>query len=175
MIKFDSENSVLGPCFILLLDNKRRLETALKNIETMKKIVIAVDSDQSSEKIAFNGFQFGLQVNAEIALLSVVDLTMLITEGGVTAKEFAEITVNDYKKNQQMLVDSVFKDYKIKTFVEEGLPHEVILKVAREWNADMIVLGTHGRTGISHLIMGSVAEKVVRHSEIPILIIPIKS
>jgi nucleotide-binding universal stress UspA family protein len=144
-------------------------------MDNMKKIVIAVDNDPTSEKIALNGFQLGLQLNAEIALLSVVDLTMLITEGAITPKEFADITINDYKKNQQMLVDTVFKEYKVKTFVEEGIPHEVILNVAKKWNADIIVLGTHGRTGISHLIMGSVAEKVIRHSEIPVFIIPIKS
>jgi nucleotide-binding universal stress UspA family protein len=143
-------------------------------MENIKKIVIAVDNDPTSEKIALNGFQLGLQLNAEIALLSVVDLTMLITEGAVTPKEFADITINDYKKNQQMLVDTVFKEHKIWTFVEEGIPYEVILNVAKEWDADMIVLGTHGRTGFSHLIMGSVAEKVIRHSEIPVFIIPTK-
>jgi nucleotide-binding universal stress UspA family protein len=144
-------------------------------MDNMKKIVIAVDNDPTSEKIALNGFQLGLQLNAEIALLSVVDLTMLITEGAVTPKEFADITINDYKKNQQMLVDTVFKEYKVKTFVEEGIPYEVILNVAKEWDADIIVLGTHGRTGLSHLIMGSVAEKVIRHSEKPVFIIPVKS
>jgi nucleotide-binding universal stress UspA family protein len=143
-------------------------------MDKMKKIVIAIDNDPTSEKIALNGFQLGLQLNAEIALLSVVDLTMLITEGAITPKEFADITINDYKKNQQMLVDTVFKGYNVKAFVEEGIPHEVILNVAKKWNADIIVLGTHGRTGISHLIMGSVAEKIVRHSEIPVFIIPIK-
>ena len=144
-------------------------------METIKKIVIAVDNDPTSERIALSGFQLGLQLNAEIALLSVVDLTMLITEGAVTPKEFADITINDYKKNQQMLIDTVFKEHKIWTFVEEGTPSEVILNVAKEWDADIIVLGTHGRTGFSHLIMGSVAEKIVRHSEIPVFIIPIKS
>ncbi|SHM57161.1 universal stress protein [Flavobacterium xinjiangense] len=144
-------------------------------MDNMKKILIAVDNDPTSEKIALNGFQLASQLNAEIALLSVVDLTMLITEGAVTPKEFADITINDYKKNQQMLIDTVFKDYKVCTFVEEGIPHEVILKVAQEWDANIIVLGTHGRTGISHLIMGSVAEKIVRHSEIPVFIIPSKS
>lgn len=144
-------------------------------MENIKKIVIAVDNDPTSERIALSGFQLGLQLNAEIALLSVVDLTMLITEGAVTPKEFADITINDYKKNQQMLVDTVFKEHKIWTFVEEGTPSEVILNVAKEWDADIIVLGTHGRTGFSHLIMGSVAEKIVRHSEIPVFIIPIKS
>lgn len=45
-----------------------------------------------------NGFQLALQLNAEIAILSVVDLTMLITEGAVTPKEFADISINDYQK-----------------------------------------------------------------------------
>lgn len=143
-------------------------------MDNMKKILIAVDNDPTSEKIALNGFQLGLQLNAEIALLSVVDTTILITEGAITPKEFAEITKNDYKKNQQMLVDEVFKNYKVWTFVEEGKPYEVILNVAKEWDADIIVLGTHGRIGLSHLIMGSVAEKVIRHSEKPVFIIPIK-
>ena len=142
-------------------------------MDNMKKIIIAVDNDPTSEKIALNGFQLGSQLNAEVALLSVVDLTMLITEGAVTPKEFADITINDYRKNQQMLIDTVFKDYKVWTFVEEGIPYEVILNVAKEWDADLIVLGTHGRKGISHLIMGSVAEKIVRHSEIPVFIIPL--
>ncbi|MFE3871131.1 universal stress protein [Flavobacterium sp. ZS1P70] len=142
-------------------------------MDNTKKLIIAVDNDPTSEKIALNGFQLGSQLNAEIALLSVVDLTMLITEGAVTPKEFADITINDYRKNQQMLIETLFKDYKVSTFVEEGIPYEVILNVAKEWRADIIVMGTHGRTGISHLIMGSVAEKIVRHSEIPVFIIPI--
>ena len=144
-------------------------------MKNMKKIIIAVDNDPTSEKIALNGFQLGLQLKAEIALLSVVDLTLLITNGAVTPKEFADIAINDYKKNQQMLIETVFKDHKVWTFVEEGIPYEVILKVSKEWDADIIVLGTHGRTGFSHLIIGSVAEKIIRHSEIPIFIIPIKS
>jgi nucleotide-binding universal stress UspA family protein len=59
--------------------------------------------------------------------------------------------------------------------VERGKTFEVILKVAEEWNADLIVLGTHGRTGLSHLLTGSVAEKVIRHSTLPLYIIPTKS
>lgn len=143
-------------------------------MEKIKKILIAVDSDPSSEKIALNGFQLALQLNADIALLSVVDTTMLITEGAVTPKEFADMTIKEFKKNQKMLIDTVFKKHKVGTFVEEGIPYAVILNVAKEWDADIIVLGTHGRTGISHLIMGSVAEKIVRHSEIPVFIIPVK-
>ena len=144
-------------------------------IHQMKKILIAIDEGPTSEKVASNGFQLGQQLNAEIALISVVDTTGLMTDGGVTPGEMADIIKNDFKKSQQMLINKVFKDYKVWTFVEEGKPFETILKVAEEWEADLIVLGTHGRTGLSHLLMGSVAEKVIRHSTKPMLIIPTKT
>lgn len=141
-------------------------------MENIKKILIAIDNDPAAEKIASHGFQLGLQLKAEIALLSVVDSTILKTGGAVTPREFAEIVKNDYKKLQQMLLDTVFKKHEIWTFLEEGRPNEVILSVAEEWDADIVVLGTHGRIGVSHLIMGSVAEKVIRHSRKPVFIIP---
>jgi len=140
----------------------------------IKKILIAIDDGPTSEKVTSNGFQLGQQLNAEIALVSVVDTTTLMTDGGVTPGELADIIKNDFKKSQQLLVEKVFKDYKVWTFVEKGKPFEAILKVAEEWEADLIVLGTHGRTGLSHLLMGSVAEKVIRHSTKPLFIIPTK-
>jgi len=141
----------------------------------MKKILIAIDNGPTSEKVASNGFQLGQQLNAEIALISVVDTTNLMTEGGVTPGELADIIKKDYKKNQQMIIEKIFKDFKVWTFVEKGKPFEAILKVADEWKSDIIVLGTHGRTGLSHLLMGSVAEKIIRHSEKPLFIIPTKA
>jgi len=140
----------------------------------IKKILIAIDDGPTSEKVTSNGFQLGQQLNAEIALVSVVDTTALMTDSGVTPGELADIIKNDFKKSQQLLVEKVFKDYKVWTFVEKGKPFEAILKVAEEWEADLIVLGTHGRTGLSHLLMGSVAEKVIRHSTKPLFIIPTK-
>lgn len=142
-------------------------------MQSIKKIIIAVDNDSTAEKVTSYGAKLAMQLNSELALVSAVDLTMLITEGAITPKEFADITVKDYKKNQQILADNYIKNISAATFVEIGHPHEVILNTARLWQADLIVLGTHGRKGISHLIMGSVAEKLIRHSEIPVLIIPI--
>ncbi|TAL50929.1 MAG: universal stress protein [Chitinophagaceae bacterium] len=143
-------------------------------MDKIKKILIAIDDGPTSEKVTSNGFQLGQQLNAEIALVSAVDTTALMTDGGVTPGELADIIKNDFKKSQQLLVEKVFKDYKVWTFVEKGKPFEAILKVAEEWEADLIVLGTHGRTGLSHLLMGSVAEKVIRHSTKPLFIIPTK-
>src|SRR5437899_11734721 len=58
---------------------------------------------------------------------------------------------------------------KAKTMVREGPARTGILNVAREIGADLIVMGTHGRTGLAHIFFGSVAEYVVRHSHIPVL------
>ena len=144
-------------------------------MSNLKKILIAIDSGPTSEKIASSAFQLGQQLNAEIALVSVVDTTNLMTDGAVTPGELAVIIKNDHRKCQQILIEKVFKEYKVWTFVEEGSPFEAILKVADEWGAGLIVLGTHGRTGFSHLLMGSVAEKVIRHSTKQLLIIPTKT
>lgn len=140
----------------------------------MKKILIAIDDGPTAEKVTATGFQLGQQLNAEMALISVVDTTLLITDGSITPGEMAEIMKNDFRKIQKKLIEKVFNDYKVWTFVEEGKPFEMILKVAEEWEADLIVLGTHGRTGLTHLLMGSVTEKVIRHSTKPLFIIPTK-
>ena len=60
-----------------------------------------------------------------------------------------------------------------KTFVEEGKPAEVIIRIAERFGADVIVMGTHGRKGLSHLIMGSVAEDVIKNAKRPCVVIPI--
>ena len=57
----------------------------------------------------------------------------------------------------------------ITTSLYEGIPHVEIINSANEINADLIVMGTHGRTGLSHVLLGSVAERVIRTSKIPVL------
>jgi nucleotide-binding universal stress UspA family protein len=139
-----------------------------------KKVLIAVDDSPAAEKIATIGFQLSKQLDAEISLLSVVDTTFLLTDGVVTPKGLAETVKAEFKKAHQLLIEKVFRDRKVWSFVEEGKPHEKILSVADDWDADLIVLGTHGRTGLARALTGSVAEKVIRHSLKPIFVIPTK-
>lgn len=64
-----------------------------------------------------------------------------------------------------------FSNYESHVF--PGIPYDEIIKKATEFNADLIVLGTHGRTGLDHVLFGSTAEKVVRKSPIPVMTIRI--
>ena len=65
-----------------------------------------------------------------------------------------------------------FNNYE--TYVLPGIPYDEIIKKAESLNADLIVMGTHGRTGLDHVLFGSTAEKVVRKSPIPVMTIRIK-
>lgn len=56
----------------------------------------------------------------------------------------------------------------------EGVPHAEIVRLARELGVDLIVLGTHGRSGLEHLLLGSVAERVLRTATVPVLTVPRK-
>ena len=60
------------------------------------------------------------------------------------------------------------------TYVLPGIPYDEIIKKAESMNTDLIVMGTHGRTGLDHVLFGSTAEKVVRKSPIPVMTIRIK-
>ena len=61
----------------------------------------------------------------------------------------------------------------IETFVVPGIPYDEIIKKAGELSADLVVVGTHGRTGLDHVLFGSTAEKVVRKSPVPVMTIRI--
>lgn len=139
-----------------------------------KRVLIAIDEEPSAEQVAKKGLQLGKQLNAEIAVVSVADTTSLLTEGGVTPDEMADIIRRDTRKSQKNILNNIFRDDEVAQFIEEGKPHEVILKVAGEWNADILVMGIQSQGGLSQVLLGSVSEKVFKNSEIPVFLVTTK-
>ncbi|MCA9216168.1 MAG: universal stress protein [Planctomycetales bacterium] len=80
--------------------------------------------------------------------------------------------VDGEKKRQLEAVQSQLPDVDIERTFYAGSPGEVICWIAQERRCDQIVMGTHGRTGLINLLMGSVAEYVVRHARCPVLTVP---
>jgi nucleotide-binding universal stress UspA family protein len=78
---------------------------------------------------------------------------------------------DDYQKHY---VKEMEEGVRFEIVTRSGMEDEEILKFARKEKVDLIVLGTHGKTGIEHALFGSIAEKVVRHSPFPVYIIPSK-
>ena len=69
-------------------------------------------------------------------------------------------------------VNKIEKQVRLEIVTKSGREDEEILKFAKEEEVDIIVMGTHGRTGIEHVFFGSVVEKVLRHSPFPVFVIP---
>ena len=149
-----------------------RAESLFKTlIMTYKRILVALDEEPFAENVAKQGLQLGKQLKAEIAVVSVANTDNLHTTGGVTPDEMAEIIRKDTRENQIKILDSVYRDYKVTQFVEEGKPHEIIIKVAEEWNADILVIGSPSNSGLLQVLIGSVFDKLVKDSKIPVFLV----
>jgi nucleotide-binding universal stress UspA family protein len=150
------------------------------------KILIALDYNPSAQKIAETGFAFTDSMDAEITLLHVVrdaayyaspQYSPIMGFGLNNSALLQMDTVAQIKEAAQQFLDHSKKhlgNEAIHTLVKEGDPARAILDAAHETNADFIMMGTHSRKGIDKLLMGSVAESVLRHTIIPVFIIPIR-
>lgn len=140
-----------------------------------EKILIAVDSSEYSMKAARKGLELAHQLNAKAALVFVVDITK--ATGSIDAGILPQEAIIVLKKEAEQTLDELAAMYngkELMKFMPEGHPTEDIIQTAETWQADLIVMGTHGRTGLKHLLMGSVAEHILRHSKIPVMVVPSK-
>ncbi|MHC1711953.1 MAG: universal stress protein [Solidesulfovibrio sp.] len=139
---------------------------------TMKKILCAVDFSEGSPRVADYAATLATATKAEILCVYVapslaeyvgfnVPQAALDTFVGDVVKS-AESTMNEF-------TSAHFKGLPVRGLVLAGYPAEEILKAATEHQVDMIVMGTHGRTGIDRIIFGSVAEKVVTAAACPVM------
>lgn len=138
----------------------------------LKKILCAVDFSEGSAQVAAYAASLAQSTKAEIVCVyvapslaeyvgfNVPQAALDNFVGDVVAS--AETTMNTF------LTDN-FKDLPARGLVLAGYPAEEILKAAASQKADMIIMGTHGRTGIDRIIFGSVAEKVVKTADCPVL------
>lgn len=154
----------------------------MKTLNQVHKILIAVEDSQYSDRATSYGIDLAKKLRAEIALLHVNEMPVatpyvadpMLNEPPIMMPEMVQAQEEASKKLLNKIADSIDGEISVYTFHKIGNPKDEILLTADEWNADMIILGTHGRTGFDHFISGSVAEKVVRKARCPVLIIPNK-
>ena len=138
------------------------------------RVLIAVDNSPYSAEAAHSGFQLAQRVNAEVALVYVIEIIINIGDPSEPDMPVDMIKLNeeDSAKTLQMLTEKFSNNIKTEHLTPQGIPKNEILLAADEWKADIIVIGTHGRTGLGHLILGSTSEYVVRHSKVPVMVVP---
>ena len=153
--------------------------------DKIKKVMIALDYNPTAQKVAEVGFSMAKAMNAEVILLHVISdpVYYSTTEyspimGFNGYMETAQLQLNSdgaLKKATQHFLNKSKKhlgDKSIKTLVKEGDFAETILTTAKELHADIIVMGSHSRKWLENILMGSVTEKVLHNTFIPLFIIP---
>jgi nucleotide-binding universal stress UspA family protein len=140
---------------------------------SFRKILIAVDESAFAARAADVGFELARSLGAEVALIHAVDPSVVAyaPEGGIPASELIALGQQDGRKLLAALGQRASLQPAPLQFVHTGKPATEIVKAARDWPADLIVIGSHGREGVGRLLLGSVAEAVMRHAACPVLIV----
>lgn len=143
------------------------------------KILIAVDLDDDYLYVVKKGLELAKYLDAKVILTSIINIYVNYIQADIsaTAVQWEEIYTAqvDHTKKELEKIKNENKNLEFNIYVERGDSKLDILERANEENVNYIVIGTHGRTGISHVFMGSTAEYVIRHSTKPVVVIPMNT
>ena len=138
----------------------------------IKTILCALDFSEVSPKVAEYARMLAESCGARVVALYVAPSLTQYVEFHVQASyidDFVTGIVSGASETMDSFVKQYFKGVEAEGRVVSGYAAEEIVNVAEEINADMIVLGTHGRKGIDKILFGSVAEKVIKTAKVPVL------
>jgi len=138
----------------------------------MKRIVCPTDFSESAERAAQEAVQLAKALGAELVLAHVATDAMLWREG-VYTPDLRAVVEGQRKWAADALAARALavgaEGVTARAVVKDGVAWKEIVRLAAEEHADMIVMGTQGRTGLERLLLGSVAERVLRHAPCPVL------
>lgn len=139
----------------------------------IQRILLPTDFSDFAACAARYACAFAEGFQSELHLLHVLETHVIATPDlamGMAFPSYVEETRAAASKKLHAVLDpSWAARNKVHSTIAEGNPLVTIIRYAREHKIDLIVLGTHGRTGLSHVLMGSVAENVVRKAPCPVL------
>lgn len=143
-------------------------------MQPFKKILVPVDFSDCSKQALADAIAIGEGMSAEVTVLHAYEnpAYVLPMSGyvGPTADMLARLRDQLTDELEALADQAREKKLEAKTELIEGIPYKTVVDFAKQWGADLIVMGTHGRTGLSHALTGSVAERVVRLAPCPVLV-----
>lgn len=141
-----------------------------------RKILIAVDSEPIAAHAADVGAELARLTGAEVAFIHVIEPELVNpADRGIqpatliaSAKDEARKLIGDFRTRLSQQSSAL-------EFVQIGSPQTEIANAAKDWPADLVVIGSHGRGGVRRALLGSVAESVMRHAPCPVLVVRAKA
>jgi len=136
----------------------------------LRRIVVPIDFSEPS----LHALQFAALLAAQsgAALLPVYVAEHVVYFDETLAFPEHHVLEQMKEKLAQLAREQINAEVPVFPHVEKGKPWAEIIRLAEQHEADLIVLGTHGRTGLQHWLLGSTAERVVQHASCPVLVVP---
>ena len=139
-----------------------------------KKILVPLDGSKTAEGVLSHAKALAYSEGAEIVLLNVA--ANPAQEFAFEDPAIAGYSVADQEQKATRYMNKLCDElktagFKVSCHLREGSPANTILKVAEEMNVDVIAMSTHGRSWPANWLIGSVAERVVRHSKVPVMMV----
>lgn len=144
---------------------------AVPNLK-VRRILVPLDFSEKANKALNYAIALADEMGARIILMHVVEPVYVSAEPGFTyvTQQTETLEQRAGRARMRKIADELIPEGLFdKAIVRLGSPYHEITTVARSLGVDLIVLATHGRTGLSHALMGSTAERVVRHAHCPVL------
>jgi nucleotide-binding universal stress UspA family protein len=139
--------------------------------DLFKKILIATDGSKYSLGATGKALEIARFHGAKVFALYVIDTRALITGNGIPAPNNMYQILEDEGKRAVSQVKEMAGGLPVETFVLAGHPSQTIVQFAKDNGIDLIVTGTLGKSGIEELLLGSVADKVIRTAPCPVLVV----
>jgi len=145
-----------------------------------KKVVFCTDFSENADYAFEFAYDFAKRDEGLLCILYVIpdNPHRAYAEGVIPSeilekvdKEFEADLANNYREHY---VEKIENGVPYEIITKSGKEHDEILRFAEQQEADLIVMGTHGRTGVEHVLFGSIAKKVLRKSPVPVFVVPSK-
>jgi nucleotide-binding universal stress UspA family protein len=150
-------------------------------MRSFKKILVPTDFSTGSKRALEMAVEVATRFEASIDVIHVVELPiymipdMTVAVPGTAALDFGSFARGQAEREMQLFLRNYGPPpesrVKITQVIDRGEPTRMILDHAEDGGYDLIVMGTHGRTGLDHLLLGSTAERVIRRASCPVLTI----
>ena len=141
-------------------------------------ILIAVDLSESSASVIKKGMELATKMEASVILSSVIPMYVdyLQSQMAMVPTPWDEIYTAQKEAaiKELKLVQNKYPGIPIEIYVEVGNAKDVVIEKAFKEKVDYLVVGTHGRTRFTHVVIGSTAEYIVRHATMPVMVVPMK-
>ena len=139
----------------------------------VRRIVVPIDFSPESKKALQYASKLASQFGAALKLLHVVETAPFINDlpNVVLTRSDQEIAKESKVRLQALAKDEIDELIPVQSRVRIGKPYHEIVSFAKVADADLIVIPTHGYTGLKHTLLGSTAERVVRHATCPVLVV----